>query len=84
MSGVIVIFTNCFLAISSWFSRVLDATGMGPIYLASVFLFILFSRLLTPIFGAASSDFARRTARSMYNSKTGKGGKGGKNGKKGG
>lgn len=64
MSGVINIFTNAFSAVSSWFTEVIDATGMGPVFLAAVFLVVLFRRLITPIFGQAGSDRARRSKNS--------------------
>lgn len=64
MAGVINIFTNAFSAVSSWFTQVIDATGMGPVFLAAVFIVVLFRRLITPIFGQAGSDRAKKSKQS--------------------
>lgn len=50
-------FSSCF----SWFTTLLDATGLTSVFLAGVGIFLVFKFLLMPLFGGArSSDKAKK------------------------
>ncbi len=56
LSDIFSLITFSFSAVSSWLSSILDSTGSGSIFLASIFVFILCRTLLRPIFGSVGSD----------------------------
>lgn len=65
---ILELFRMAFVAVSSWFTTTMNVSGMGGVYLASIFLTVLFARLITPIFGQAGSDRARGSKKSQKNS----------------
>lgn len=68
---VLELFRIAFVSVSSWFTNLMNASGMGTIYLASVFLAVLFARLITPIFGSSGSDRAKRNNKNSGSKKKG-------------
>lgn len=84
VSDILNLFTTAVTACGSWFTRILDSTGMDSVYIVYVFIFLSISILLLPVIGgrltpgapfinAAKSDQAQRN-RSNSSSSSGKGG----------
>lgn len=61
MGSIMNLFVTAFTAVSSWFTNVLDSSGMGAVFLGAIFISILFRRLIVPIFGYAGSDRAKKS-----------------------
>lgn len=64
LEQILSILSTCVLAVSSWFTRVMDLSGMGAFYLSSVFVILTYKFLLSPIFGRSrGSDTAAQSKR---------------------
>lgn len=58
------LFTHCF----AWLGDVMTGTGMLSVWLGCVVIWTAYRFLLKPLFGAASSDSARKKASSAKSS----------------
>ena len=74
VNNILSLFTTAVTAVGSWFTRILEATGMKTVYIVYVFIFLSISILLMPVIGGRlvpgapfiegmKSDRARRRAR---------------------
>lgn len=74
VSDILNLFTEAVTACGSWFTRILDSTGMDSVYIVYVFIFLSISILLLPVIGGrltagapfiegVKSDRARRSSR---------------------
>lgn len=51
VNDIMAMFTTAVTAVGSWFTRILEATGMKTIYIVYVFIFLSISILLMPVIG---------------------------------